>query len=216
MGYIDTYDSAVEAAADRTQQKELLTALNGWDRALRRDECGAWTIIGKQGSIHTWGDGKSWVSFVACRSALHWTYTKRRLSFCTVTQDCEDEGSLRLHQLPTPEQAEIIRDVLGIRKRAVLSPEELERRRTLVARARSAQGRRNGTGPPACPGENADFRRGACQMIVGSDGHGLRSLRRSVRQHPSIPRLTGHWKHRNPAGQMFMIRKSVEALLEKG
>jgi hypothetical protein len=71
MGYIDTYDSAAEAAADRTQQKELLTALNAWDRALRRDECGAWTIIGKQGSIHSWGDGKSWVLFVACRSAQH-------------------------------------------------------------------------------------------------------------------------------------------------
>jgi hypothetical protein len=64
----NTYDSAAEADADRAQQKELLTALNGWDRALRRDECGAWTIIGKQGSIHTWGDGKSWVPFVACRS----------------------------------------------------------------------------------------------------------------------------------------------------
>jgi hypothetical protein len=45
MGYIDTNDGAAEAAADRAQQKELLTALDAWDRALRRDECGAWTII---------------------------------------------------------------------------------------------------------------------------------------------------------------------------
>lgn len=127
MGYIDTYDSAAEAAADRTQQKELLTALAAWDRALRRDECGAWTIIGKQGSIHTWGDGKSWVLFVACRSGLHWTYTKRRLSFCSVTQDCDDEGCLRLRQLPTPEQANVIRDVLGIQKRREVSAAELER-----------------------------------------------------------------------------------------
>jgi hypothetical protein len=44
-----TYDSAADADADRTQQKALLVALNAWDRALRREECGAWCIIGKQG-----------------------------------------------------------------------------------------------------------------------------------------------------------------------
>ena len=52
----DTYDSAADAAADKAQQQSLLTALNGWDRALRRNECGAWRINGKYGSIHTWGD----------------------------------------------------------------------------------------------------------------------------------------------------------------
>jgi hypothetical protein len=143
----NTYDSPAEAEADRAQQKQLLTALNGWDRALRRDECGAWTIIGKQGSIHTWGDGKSWVLFVACRSRQHWTLTKKRLAFCKVTQDGEDEGCLRLHQLPTPEQAEVIRDILGVRKRMEFDPEQLEHRRTLMARARSAQGRANATVP---------------------------------------------------------------------
>jgi hypothetical protein len=55
-----------------SRNKELLTALNASDRVLRRDQCGAWTIIGKQGSIHTWSDGKSWVLFIGCRSALHW------------------------------------------------------------------------------------------------------------------------------------------------
>jgi hypothetical protein len=44
----DTYDSAAEAEADRAQQKDLLTALNAWDRALRRDECGAWCIHGNK------------------------------------------------------------------------------------------------------------------------------------------------------------------------
>ena len=41
----DTYEGAAEAEADRRQQKTLLAALDAWDRALRRDECGAWTII---------------------------------------------------------------------------------------------------------------------------------------------------------------------------
>jgi hypothetical protein len=134
-----TYDDAADADADRAQQKSLLVALNAWDRALCRDECGAWTLVGKQGSIHTWGDGKSWVLFVACRSAKGWTNTKRRLSFCTVTQDCQDEGCLRLHELPTPEQARVIRDDLGIRKRMEFSPEDLERRRASMTRAREGK-----------------------------------------------------------------------------
>jgi hypothetical protein len=147
----DTYEGAAEAEADRRQQKTLLAALDAWDRALRRDECGAWTVCGTWGTIHTWGDGKSWVLFVACRSALHWTYTKRRLSFCTVTQDCDDEGVLRLHRLPTPHEAEAIRDILGVRKRMKFDPEQLEHRRTLMARARSAQGRANATVPLPLP-----------------------------------------------------------------
>jgi hypothetical protein len=76
-----SYDTAAEADADRTQQRELLAALGAWDRALRRDECGAWTIAGRHGTIHTWGDDRAWVLFVGCRSQVHWTYTKRRLAW---------------------------------------------------------------------------------------------------------------------------------------
>lgn len=144
---MDTYETAAEAEADRAQQKAMLAALNGWAQALRRDECGAWRIIGKHGSIHTWGDGKGWVLWVGCRSPLHWTHTKRRLSFCEVTQDGDDEGCLRLHRLPTAAQAEVIRDVLGIRKRTELAPDELERRRALGKRLALAQGSANATGP---------------------------------------------------------------------
>jgi hypothetical protein len=42
----DTYETAAEAEADCAQHKELLGALGAWDRALRWEECGAWTIIG--------------------------------------------------------------------------------------------------------------------------------------------------------------------------
>ena len=84
----DTYDTAAEAAADRAQQQSLLTALNGWERALRRDECGAWRINGKHGTVHTRGDGKTWVLFVACEGGPGVLY-----------------------------RAEVIRDALDIRKR---------------------------------------------------------------------------------------------------
>ena len=53
------------AEADRAQQLRLLAALGAWDRALRRDDCSAWCISGKTGSIHTWGDGRTW----ACSSS---------------------------------------------------------------------------------------------------------------------------------------------------
>src|SRR5262245_46329403 len=98
-----TYDDAADAEADRALQQSLVAALNAWSRALCRGECAAWCIRGQHGRIYTWGDGKTWVLFVACRSARHWSATKGRLSFCTVTQDCDDEGCLRLHALPTPE-----------------------------------------------------------------------------------------------------------------
>ncbi len=123
----DTYDSGIEADADRDLQRLLLAGLNASGRALRRDDCGAWYISGKHGSIHTWGDGKTWVLWVGCRSTRQWTATKKRLGFCEVTQDAEEEGCLRLHQLPTPEQAATVRDVLGIQKRREVSAAVRER-----------------------------------------------------------------------------------------
>jgi hypothetical protein len=128
----DTYNSAAEAEADRAQQQALLEALGAWDRALRRDECGAWCISGHRGSIHTWGDGRTWVLFVACRSARHWMATKARLSFCTITNDGDDEGTLRLHEPPTAHQAAVIREALGIRKRQEISASTLERLRAFA------------------------------------------------------------------------------------
>src|SRR6185295_18631067 len=118
---------AADADLDRIQQQGLLAALNAWGRALRRDECGAWRIDGKRGSIHSWGDGATWVLYVSCRSGRHWTATKDRLSFCDVTQDGDDEGCLRLSRLPMPEQAAVIRDALGIRKKMEFCPDDPER-----------------------------------------------------------------------------------------
>jgi hypothetical protein len=127
-----------ESQRERAQQERLLEALDAAPSQLRRDECG-WRIIkGQFGTIHTWGDDKTWVAYVTCRSIRQWTITKRRLGFMKVTQDGDDEGCLRLLDLPTPEQAVIIRDVLGLRKRVAYSPETLERKRASMAKAISA------------------------------------------------------------------------------
>jgi transposase len=85
-----------EADGDRDQQRKLLAALGAWDRALRRDE------LRRVG--HRWRDwqhphrgrSRSWVVFVACRSPQHLTGTKKKLSFCQVTQGERAQGYLKL------------------------------------------------------------------------------------------------------------------------
>jgi hypothetical protein len=130
-----SYKTRTEADADRAAEVTLLNALNAWERALRRDECGAWRVNGERGHVYTWSDGKSWLLYIQADSPRHWSSIKKQLSFCCVTQDGDDEGCLRLFGLPSPEQAKTIRDVLGIRKRTVYSPETLIAKREGLASA---------------------------------------------------------------------------------
>jgi hypothetical protein len=126
-----TYATAAEAEADRVQQLRLLAALGAWDRALRRDELAAWAIMGTCGRIYT--DGKGWVLYACGRSVRHWSAVRAKLAtFATITQDGDDEGVARLHDLPAPEQAEVIREALGIRKRVAVSTEQRSRLRKLA------------------------------------------------------------------------------------
>ena len=122
-----TYRNREEERDDRRQQERLLAALDAAPSQLRRDECGSWIIGGQRGAIHTWGDGKTWLAYIRCRSRQHWTFTKRRLAFMTVTQDGDEEGCLRLFRLPTPEEAALIRDALLLRKRRALTEESRAR-----------------------------------------------------------------------------------------
>ena len=145
----NTYRTADEANQDKALLAELLAALNGWPSALRRDDAGLWVLRGRPGcSVSTWGGGKSWqlvVMPVEIISVRQWTAHKKRLSFCELTQDDDQEGCFRLHRLPTPAEAEVIRDIIGIRKRIDLSPEELARRRE-VGRRFEGNLRRHKTG----------------------------------------------------------------------
>lgn len=163
---VNTYDNLAEAEADRAQQKLLLSALNATERALRRDECGAWAISGERGSVHTWGDAKTWALYVRCHSRQQWTWAKKKLFFCTVSQDADDDGVLRLHQLPTPDQACVIRGILGLQKRREVSAAALERLKAfafeLRPRSEAAVGANIGNGevprPNPHPGAIADNR----------------------------------------------------------
>ena len=105
---------------------DMVTALGCWDRAYCRDECGDWMIEGKQGHIYAHPEG--FYLYCAPGSARAWGFAKKALAFCTLlTQDGDDEGFLRLERLPTPAEADVIRDKLGIRKKRVLTDEERER-----------------------------------------------------------------------------------------
>ena len=128
---VNTYRTADDAAADKADLFRLMEALGASPASLRRDESGLWILRGK-GDCYasTWGDGKTWQLLVSGENvtAMRWTWAKKRLAFCEVTQDGDSEGCFRLHRLPTPAEAEVIRSVLGIWKKVEWSPEELARR----------------------------------------------------------------------------------------
>ena len=69
-----TYRTRDDERDDRQQQEKLLAALDAAPSQLRRDECGWWIIGGQHGAIHTWGDGRSWLACLRCRSKQHWTF----------------------------------------------------------------------------------------------------------------------------------------------
>lgn len=156
----NTYRTAGEADRDKARLAGLLDALSASPSTLRRDEAGLWVLRGRPGCYaSTWGDppsptrlrqpatagqdgygvasGKSWQLVVAPDEEMSkqaWTWIKKRLAFCELTQDSDAEGVFRLHRLPTAAEAEEIRDIVGIRKRIELSPEELARRQQLGRR----------------------------------------------------------------------------------
>jgi hypothetical protein len=88
-----------------------LKALNASPLAMRRDECGDRSITGKSG--HIFADGLGYLLYVRGESARHWGFVKRRLAFCRLNQDGDDEGCLHLDHLPTPAEAALIRETLG-------------------------------------------------------------------------------------------------------
>jgi hypothetical protein len=123
---------------------ELAEALDSRPGALRRDECGDWAIFGRRGHIYavpligpeevargvpiTVGYqlvvGTD-IEHESGNCVRRWS-TYKRLSFCQVTQDGDEEGCLILDRLPTKAEGAIIRDVVGIPKARHLSEEQRE------------------------------------------------------------------------------------------
>ena len=109
---------------ERAHLETLLTALSATRRAFWRDTCGDWAIWGKRG--HIYADGSGFLIVVCTGGFIRlWANTKRKLDFCRLTQDGDDEGCLHLDHLPTPKEAELIRHALRIKRKRHYTPDQL-------------------------------------------------------------------------------------------
>ena len=71
-------------------------------------------------------------------TARGWNICKRDMAtFAKLTQDAHDEGAFELDRLPTPEEADKIRKWLGLRRKRVLTKEQLAELRGRMERARA-------------------------------------------------------------------------------
>jgi hypothetical protein len=115
---------------ERAHLETLLIVLDVTPRALGRDSCGTWAIKGKRG--HIYADGSGFLIVVSTGNSIRlWANAKGKLAFCRVTQDGDDEGCLHLDHLPTPAEADLIRDTLRIRRKRHYTPDQLA---TITAR----------------------------------------------------------------------------------
>jgi hypothetical protein len=122
---------------ERAHLEQFLTALGATPRALTRDDDDP-VIDGKLG--HIYADGPGYLLAVVAKderdqSPRRWTNVKNRLDFCAVLVDGYDEGLLHLGRLPTPDEAPLIREALGIRRKRQLSDEA---KAALIERLRQA------------------------------------------------------------------------------
>ena len=95
-----------------------------------RDDCADYVIQGQSGNIHI--DGAGYSVAVMLETKMQWTYALRALhKFCELRQRGDTEGVLHMAGLPTPAQAEALREALGVKKRRECSDETLERLRNM-------------------------------------------------------------------------------------
>jgi hypothetical protein len=121
---METYRNNAGAGVDKADLGTLMVTLNASPSCLRRDDAGLWILRGSRGYVSTWGDGVSWQLVVF--TARQWNFRRDVLAaFAEVTWDGDTYGCLLLRRLPTVDEADVIRDILGIRKRVEMSEELL-------------------------------------------------------------------------------------------
>jgi hypothetical protein len=103
---------------------------------LRRDLCVDWMLHGNFG--HVYALPYVYQILITGWSTQGWNICKREFAFATLTQDGDDEGAFMLDRDPTPDEAEIIRKRVGLRKRRAISDEGLAALRSRLAAFRAA------------------------------------------------------------------------------
>jgi hypothetical protein len=162
----DPYPSTVQ----REALLKFVDALNCWDRALRRDDLGDWHVRGKLGHIYAVpgmathpgiapGEGFQ-IYFRGAEEfeeppagSQAWAFAKQAMSsFAETAIDGDREGIMFMRRLPTPAEAAIIRDKLGIRKRTEFDEETLARKREQMLMARASGVARTASDTDPAPG----------------------------------------------------------------
>ena len=127
------------------KQREALLrfakALGCRDNALRRDENGDWRIGGTKGCVYAIpgtldrpGVEGFQVFVTGCGTSRQWTAVKSAMkAFASLVNNGDDEGSLFMGRLPSPNEAETIRRYCGVAKKRELGEEELLRLRARMA-----------------------------------------------------------------------------------
>jgi hypothetical protein len=115
----------------RKRLLELLKALAVTKRSfrqatIRRDDCDDYAIWGRFGHIYAVPEGYQLV--IGCESSRRWHFVKQRLAFCRLANDGGGEGTMFLTRLPTEAEAALIREALGLRKTANISPKTRARK----------------------------------------------------------------------------------------
>jgi hypothetical protein len=109
-------------AMQRPKLLEFMAAIDASSRSLRRDKCDDLAVFGSLGHVYAVPEGYQ-LYVTTGERPRKWTSLKKKLAFCQLTQDGDDEGFLILGRLPSKEEAAIIREAVGIRKARHLSEE---------------------------------------------------------------------------------------------
>ena len=110
---------------------KLVEALGCREAHLRRDECSDWRLGGETGHIYAVPGSlertntEGFQVFVFCDTMRQWGAVKKQMPFDDITNDGDTEGAFFLGRLPTPEEAEIVRRYVGLKKRREDSEETI-------------------------------------------------------------------------------------------
>jgi hypothetical protein len=130
-------------------------------------------------------------------SPRRWTGIKKRLGFCRLTQDGDDEGCLYLDRLPKADEAVLIREAIGIRKRRHLTPEALvalERARAAIKTPFRGDSVRQNEVPATT---QRGVMEGAIRLLPHSDARHPAS---ESKPEPRLRRGTSDWARRRAGG----------------
>lgn len=100
--------------------KRFLKKALGTSTRWAKDECGDYNLLGTEGKIFV--GNTFWYVYVEKGVDL-----KKRLDFMILSQDGGTEAIFKLDRLPTKEEAKIIRNIIGLKKKRTISPEHLQK-----------------------------------------------------------------------------------------